>query len=53
MKIKKVTNPKDDRMADYRASELERTKAILEYVAIMADVEIPKEETENHGAEDD
>ena len=53
MKIQKPTNPIEDRMKDYRAAELEKAKAMIEYVAIMADVEIPQEETENHGTEDD
>jgi hypothetical protein len=53
MKIKKVANPEDDRMADYRASEIERTKAILEYVAIMADIEIPQEESERDQVAED
>ena len=44
MKIQKVANPEADRLADYRAAELEKTKALLDYVAIMADVEIPQDE---------
>lgn len=48
MKIQKSANPLEDRMSDFRAAELERTKALLEYVAIMADVEIPVEETDQH-----
>ena len=44
MKIQKVANPEADRLADYRAAELEKTKALVEYVAIMADVEIPQDE---------
>lgn len=52
MKIQKVANPEADRLADYRAAELEKTKAILDYVAIMADVEIPQDE-EPHQEEAD
>ena len=46
MKIQKSSNPEADRMADYRAAELEKAKAMIEYVAIMADVEIPEQEEE-------
>lgn len=53
MKIQKTTNPIEDRMKDYRAAELEKTKAMLEYVAIMADVEIPQDEEQHQEADHD
>ena len=53
MKIQKTTDPIEDRMKDYRAAELEKAKAVIEYVAIMADVEIPQEEEPQQEAQND
>lgn len=44
MKVQKTQGALDKRMQDYRAAELEKTKALLDYVAIMADVELPQDE---------
>ena len=53
MKIQKSADPAKDRMDDYRAAELEKTKALLDYVAIMADVEIPQDEEQHQEADHD
>ena len=36
-----------ERKNEHMAAELEKQKALLEYVAIMADVELPDEEEQN------
>lgn len=42
--IKKKRNAKETRLIEQLNADLERQKAITEYVAMMADVEIPIEE---------
>ena len=37
----------EERKNERMAAELEKQKALLEYVAIMADVELPDEEEQN------
>lgn len=49
MKVQKTQGALDKRMQDYRAAELEKTKALLDYVAIMADVELPSDEQTSEG----
>ena len=49
MKVQKTQGALDKRMQDYRAAELEKTKALLDYVAIMADVELPQDEQTSEG----
>ena len=48
IKIKKLRNSiNEERQHEHTAAELEKQKALLEYVAIMADVELPDEEEQN------
>nr|DAJ90900.1 MAG TPA: hypothetical protein [Caudoviricetes sp.] len=53
MEFKKVkTSIQEERKQEALAADLEKQKALTEYVAMMADVDLPTEEkeTEDYGA---
>lgn len=53
MKLKKMKmDVRESRLRENMAADLERQKALTEYVAMMADVELPteEEEAEDYGA---
>ena len=51
--VRQQVTLEESRRVDRLNSENEKNKAMLEYVAMMKDVEIPTENTENGGMHDE
>lgn len=44
-------NPRQERLLELTATDMEHQEAITEYVAMMADVELPEDDEEEAGDE--
>ncbi len=54
LKVNRVTDPAKEKKLEFMAAQLAKIEATMDYVAMMADVEIPTEnmEDESHVQED-
>ncbi len=47
IEVRNVRDPRVTKQQEYAASEQERQAGLLEYVAMMADIELPYDESED------
>lgn len=44
---KAVMSPNEEKMAEYRNAQISNQQSLIEYIAVMSDIDLPTEDAEN------
>lgn len=44
---KAIMSPNEEKMAEYRNAQISNQQSLIEYIAVMSDIDLPTEDTEN------